>query len=219
MDNRNYLTCLWPGLPELWWRGRLSALPLAVGFAIGLNALLLLRFIYPYWLDPFLVRAACWLGLIGWAVWTIKSFKELPALLAPRAVTEEPDRFAEAQIEYLRARWDQAESLLLGILSIEPRDPPALLLLSGVYRHTQRVDSASLLMEELRRLEISDTWQIEIDAELSRIQRALESKNHPKGSELAGADGTSDEPSDRPSRESSPGSSENNPLAADMTAA
>ena len=171
MDYRNYLTCLWPGLSELWWRGRLSALPLAIGFAIGLNSLLLLNYIYPTWLDPMLVRSAWWVGMAIWICWTIKSVRELPALLHPREVADQPDRFVEAQAAYLRADWDTAEPLLLGILAIEPRDPPALLLLSGVYRHTERRSSAAALVAEMRRLEVTDDWRIEIDAEASRVAR------------------------------------------------
>jgi hypothetical protein len=174
MDFRNYLTCLWPGLSELWWRGRLSALPLAIGFAIGLNSLLVLKYLFPTWLDPMLVRSAWWVGLVIWFCLTVKSIRELPALLHPRAVAEQPDRFVEAQTAYLRADWEAAERLLLGILAIEPRDPPALLLLSGLYRHTARWPSAAALIDEMRRLEAADRWQIEIDAEAARITRQAE---------------------------------------------
>ena len=175
MEIRNYLTCLWPGLSELWWRGRLSALPLAIGFAIGLNSLLVLKYLYPTWLDPMLVRSAWWVGVAVWIFWTIKSFRELPALLRPRSVAEQPDRFVEAQAAYLRTDWESAEPLLLGILAVEPRDPPALLLLSGLYRHTDRLQNAAVLVDEIRRLEIADAWQIEIGAEAARIARDCES--------------------------------------------
>ncbi|WP_182865281.1 tetratricopeptide repeat protein [Rhodopirellula sp. JC639] len=175
MEFRNYLTCLWPGLSELWWRGRLSALPLAIGFGIGMNSLLVLKYLYPTWLDPLLVRSTWWVGVCVWVCWTVKSVRELPALLDPRAVTETPDRFVDAQAAYLRGDWEATEPLLLGILAIEPRDPPALLMLSSVYRHTGRVSSARVLLDEMRRLEIADRWQIEIDAEAARIARQSES--------------------------------------------
>ena len=174
MDIRNYLTCLWPGLSELWWRGRLSALPLAVGFAIGLNSLLALKFFFPDWLNPLLVRSAWWVGIAAWGYWTVRSVRELPALLEPRAVSQHPDRFGEAQTAYLRGQWDTAEPLLLGVLAVEPRDPPALLLLSGVYRHTGRLENASSLLQELRRLEIADRWHLEIDAEEARLSRDVQ---------------------------------------------
>ncbi|KAA5547132.1 tetratricopeptide repeat protein [Roseiconus nitratireducens] len=178
MNTRNYLTCLWPGLSELWWLGRLSALPLAIGFAIVLNSLLVLRFLYPTWLDPLLVRLACYLVFISWICWTIKSAKELPKLLQPRLLSETPDRFPDAHQAYLQADWPAAEKLLLGVLAIEPRDPPALLLLSGVYRHTGRPESAAALIDQMRLLEIADPWRIEIEAEMARIRRDRETSDH-----------------------------------------
>jgi hypothetical protein len=193
MDHRYYLTCLWPGLSELWWRGRLSALPLAIGFAIGLNALLTLRFLLPSWLDPVLVRLACWIGLAIWMYWVVKGIRELPALLDPRAVTEHPDVFPEAQSAYLRGNWVDAERLLLETLSVEPRDPPALLLLAGVYRHTDRLPHAQSLIEEIRRLEVADGWQIEIDAEVGRLARAIDRSQEDDDASGAGAADEDDE--------------------------
>jgi hypothetical protein len=169
----------------------LSALPIAIGFGITLNTLLLLKFLYPTWLSPFLLTTAMWVGLVAWICWTIKSVRELPALIAPREVSEEPDRFMEAQQAYLRGEWSAAESMLLSILAVEPRDPPALLLLSGVYRHTERADSAVALVDELKRLEIADAWQIEIHAETARIDRALKrgvEQSDPEASEPEGSD-------------------------------
>lgn len=185
MEFRNYLTCLWPGLSELWWRGRLSALPLAIGFGLGLNALLVLTYFYPHWLAPMLVRSAWWVGIAAWGYWIFRSVKELPALIAPRLVSEQPDRFVEAQAAYLKADWATTEPLLLGILAIEPRDPPALLMLSAVYRHTGRVENAAVLVAELRRLEVADRWQIEMEAEAARIERDSELSDEPAEAEAA----------------------------------
>ena len=173
LEMRHYLTCLWPGLAELWWRGRLSGLAPAICFAVALNLLLVVRFIYPQWLSGIVVSLACWVGIAAWAFFVLKSVKELPNLLVPRQISEEPDRFQDAQFAYLRADWGEAESLLMNVLSIEPRDPPALLMLSGVFRQTDRPESARSVIQELKRLEIADEWAVEIDAELSRIGRDL----------------------------------------------
>jgi hypothetical protein len=174
LQPRHYLTCLWPGLTDLWWRGRLSGLPAAIVFAVALNLLLIMRFMYPEWLSEILVRMACWIGVAAWAFFVIRSFKELPQILTPRQVSEEPDRFQDAQHAYLMNQWETAEKYLMKVLAIEPRDPPALLLLSGVYRHTDRVESAQLVITELGRLEIGDTWALEVEAEALRIERAFE---------------------------------------------
>ena len=173
MPAKYYWTCLWPGLSELWWRGRLSGLSPALTFAVVLNTLLVLRFLYPHWVSGILVRLACWIAVAAWIFMVQKSIRQLPELLAPRSVSEEPDRYLEAAQAYLQGDWPAAEPLLLGMLAIEPRDPPSLLLLSGIYRHTNRADSAQLLMEELRRLEIADGWVLEIEAEVGRIEREL----------------------------------------------
>lgn len=173
LQARHYLTCLWPGMTELWWRGRLSGLPAAIVFAVALNLLLVMRFLYPQWLSGTLVWTACWIGIAAWAFYVIRSFRELPEILTPRNVSEEPDRFEDAQHAYLMSEWETAEKCLMKVLAIEPRDPPALLLLSGVYRHTDRAESARLVITELGRLEIGDTWALEIEAELRRIERDL----------------------------------------------
>ena len=60
------------------------------------------------------------------------------------------------------------------MLAIEPRDPPALLLLTGVYRHTGRLEAAELLLREVSRLEVADAWVLEIETESKRLTRAVE---------------------------------------------
>ncbi|MEL7338384.1 MAG: hypothetical protein AAFN70_19505, partial [Planctomycetota bacterium] len=67
MNTHAYLACLWPGLPELWYRGRPSGFPAAIAFAASINVLLVALFIYPQWLSPTLVRVGCLAGTILWA--------------------------------------------------------------------------------------------------------------------------------------------------------
>ncbi len=183
MEAKYYATCLWPGLPELWWRGRLSALPSAIGFGIALNLILITRYLYPLWIPAGLVSMAFWTGLIAWGVFVVRSIRELPALIAPRQVSEQPDRFPEARDAFLKGCWADAEGLLTDVLAIEPRDPPALLLLTAVYRHTGRLDAAELLLDEMSRLEIADPWQIEMTAERRRLERAIEARDQERQAE------------------------------------
>ena len=173
MEARYYLTCLWPGLAELWWRGRLSGLPAAVAFALAFNLYLVARYLYPQWIATGLVSIGFWVGLLVWIFYVVRGVRELPGLIAPRTVCEQPDRFPDARTAYLRGDWAEAEGLLTDVLAIEPRDPPALLLLTGVYRHTGRVEAASLLLREIRRLEIADHWWLEVEAENRRLERAV----------------------------------------------
>jgi hypothetical protein len=174
MEARYYVTCLWPGLAELWWRGRLSALPTAIAFAFALNLLLVARYLYPDWMAGGLVSMAFWIGILAWISYVVHSTRELPSLIAPRSVSDQPDRFPEARVAYLRGEWTEAERLLLDVLAIEPRDPPALLLLTGVYRHTGRLDAAEVLLNEITTLEIADSWFIEVEAERQRLKLAIE---------------------------------------------
>ncbi len=174
MESRHFATCLWPGLAELWWRGRVSALSAAIPFAVGINLWLITRFIYPGWVSPGLVSMAFWIGIISWLFYVVRSVRELPGLLAPRRVSAEPDQFPNAREAYLRGNWTETEKLLGQVLAIEPRDPPALLLLTGVYRHTDRLESAEILLEQISRLEVSENWLLEVGAERKRLKRALE---------------------------------------------
>lgn len=180
---KHYLTCLWPGMAELWWRGRVSALPAAVAFAAIVNSLLVARFIYSDWLSGGLVMLACWVVAAAWLVLTIRSIRELPLLLTPRQASDEPDPFPEAQVAFLRADYPEAEKLLNQTLAIEPRDPPALLLLSAIYRHTGRLHASELLLAEVRKLEVADHWELEFAAEHTRLQRDIEARGEDDASE------------------------------------
>ncbi|TWT97292.1 hypothetical protein Pla100_24430 [Neorhodopirellula pilleata] len=174
---KHYLTCLWPGMAELWWRGRLSALPAAIAFAGVLNALLIAKFIYSDWLSGGLVMLACWVVIAAWLVLAIRSIRELPLLLTPRLVSDEPDRFPEAQVAFLRGDYASAEDYLTACLSIEPRDPPALLMLSSVYRHTGRLHASELLLSEIRKLEVAQKWDLEFQTEEARLERDIEARD------------------------------------------
>lgn len=173
MESMHYLTCVWPGLPELWWRGRLSAFPVAAGFAIAVNFVLITRFLYPEWLPSGLTAMAFWVGIIAWGFLIVRSVRELPELVAPRAISEAPDEFPAAHTAYLRGDWSLAERHLNEVLAIEHRDPPALLMLAAVYRHTDRLESAELLMTEIGRLEAADSWFLEVSTERKRLDLAF----------------------------------------------
>ena len=171
LDNKFYLYCLWPGLPELWLRGRLSALPTAIAFACGLNFLLVARFMYPEWMTFSYVRIAGWVGVLAWFYCTIKNVRDLPSMIHPRKASKKPDRFADAHIAFLRSDYGRAETLLKECLDIEERDPPALLLLAAVYRQTARFEESRGCIELLRVTEAADRWWLEVDAEEKRFLR------------------------------------------------
>jgi len=192
LQPKHYLTCLWPGMAELWWRGRLSALPAAIAFAGVLNALLIAKFMYVDWLSGGLVMLACWVVIAAWLVLAVRSIRELPQLLTPRLASDEPDRFAEAQVAFLRGDYPTAEDYLTACLSIEPRDPPALLMLSAVYRHTERLHASEVLLSEIRKLEVAQKWDLEFQTEEARLERDIEFRHQADGDQDPGSDSHSD---------------------------
>ena len=121
-------------------------------------------------------------GRVGWSSRRGKSASSA-GCCTPREVTEAPDRFAEAQRAYLSGDWSVAEEALRATLGAEPRDPPALLLLIGLYRITDRIDAAEVLLGEMERLECSGGWELEIDAHRDRIARDREAKADPAAEE------------------------------------
>ncbi|WP_149752857.1 tetratricopeptide repeat protein [Rubripirellula obstinata] len=155
----------------------MSALPMAIAFALALNFVLVTCFIFPGWLPSGLAKMAFWVGLAVWGFLIVRSSRELPELVAPRVISEAPDEFPAAHAAYLRGHWERAERLLGDVLAIEHRDPPALLLLAGVYRQTDRLESARMLMKEIGRLEVADHWFLEIAAEQLRLDRAADRLN------------------------------------------
>ncbi len=116
------LSCFWPGLAKAWWRGSASALLAALMFGWGLCVLMLATFVWPKLVslvasDQLLDRDADLLGhrvcAQQLAIWQHAS------RCSPVAGD---NRFAQAQSEYLKGNWFEAESLLHAILADAPRD-------------------------------------------------------------------------------------------------
>lgn len=188
MPLSHYLCCLWPGLPELWFRGRSSALPVAIGFAWVLNTLLVARYIYPEWLEPMAVKTFFWGFVVVWAVLFFRTARRLPAFLAPRHVAGVEDCYEAASAEFLKGHWFEAEALLVQCLTVDARDALSLLLLAGVYRHTQRYAAAQQTLDELATLETGEAWWLERDIEQRRLDRLLDQADAETGEETGNED-------------------------------
>jgi uncharacterized protein HemY len=178
MDRKVYATCLWPGLARLWFRGDFQGLLPAIVTTIAFNGLVLLRFVYPEMLSATqqvgtLIRLVGWSLVLLWVFAVVQEYRELPTVLAPRAVHRKHDRFKEAQQAFLLGNWLQAEQFLRETVSIEERDPPALLLLAAVYRRTGRIEEARQTLDLLGQLESGDAWYLELRAERQRLVRAI----------------------------------------------
>jgi hypothetical protein len=168
---RTLMTCLWPGLAPLWWRGVWSGLAEAVAFAFGLNLLLTATYVWPQW------WAGAWLTL-GWlslgGVWLAgcwRGWRALPGLIesGPDPVSE--GLFVEAQAEYLKGHWYDAEKRLEQLLNRRPRDAEGWLLLASLYRHTGRRDEALATLDRLETLSGARRWLLEITHERQRLEK------------------------------------------------
>lgn len=137
-----------------------------------------------------------WVGLVAWVVYVVRSLRDLPQLIAPRQVSDAPDHFPQAHAAFLAGRWSEAEGLLTDVLAIEARDPPALLLLTGLYRHTGRLAAARTLLEEIRKLEVAEPWWLEVRAEQQRLQRAIEAAESEEADESGTEPAAGEEGSD-----------------------
>ena len=169
------LSCFWPGLAKAWWRGSASALLAALMFGWGLCVLMLATFVWPNWFPSWQVTS-CWIGmLIFWVVECVRSNWHYGSMQADAGPVAGDNRFVQAQSEYLKGNWFEAESLLHAILADAPRDAEAHLLLASVLRHSRRWAAALRRLEQLQLLDTSARWRFEIHRErLMIIKRQSE---------------------------------------------
>ncbi|MGD9648919.1 MAG: hypothetical protein AB7U73_24620 [Pirellulales bacterium] len=169
-------TCLWPGLAPLWLRGQWSALALAAGFSLLLNAALAVSLVWTELVSP-PARGAIWLAVA--AIWTtslIVSARWLAQERRRERLDRGQDLLPRIQGEYLQGHWIEAEAGLLDLLADRPRDAEARLLLATLYRHTSRVEEAASQLGHLERLDTALQWQWEIARERDRLR---ELPSHP----------------------------------------
>lgn len=163
-------TCLWPGLPRIWYRGEWRALAAAVLFGAALDLLLVSTFVWPE-LFPVSWVTFGWFALA--AVWIVATVQALRSFSSIRETVVAGDQglFNRARAEYLRGRWSEAESLLTQIVGRCKRDIEAQLMLATLYRRTRRFDEAHDRLRTLERLDGADRWSWEIDQERKMLKR------------------------------------------------
>jgi len=165
MRGRAWILCLWPGLPRLWLYGNLPALLWAAAFAGLLQVALLTGFAWPELL-PSAVRTLLWLGVTSvWLVSAVVSCSKLPYTTQIRHSVSADALFREAQTEYLKGNWFQAEALLQRVLQYDVDDVEARLALTSLYRRVRRVAEAEDQLRQLQRFSVSERWQPEIQRE------------------------------------------------------
>jgi len=166
-------TCLWPGLARLWFRGEWTGLAAATLFAAALNVMLVSSFLWP----ELLPSAFGWIGwpvvLVVWFASALRTIRVLPELRHP-ARRADLGLFIQAQDEYLKGHWFEAESLLQQATSHCQHDASAQLLLATLYRRTRRRDEAERRLRLLERLDGAGYWACEIQRERALLTRGAD---------------------------------------------
>ncbi|MEQ8787782.1 MAG: tetratricopeptide repeat protein [Pirellulaceae bacterium] len=108
-----------------------------------------------------------WIAVVAlWMVGFWRNLRQLPKLLAcPPPPQSALDLFPQAQGEYLKGHWFEAESLLAKQLRTSPEDADSRLMLATLYRRTGRTPDARKELRRLERCEAAPKWRFEIEQE------------------------------------------------------
>jgi len=171
----SWTTCLWPGLTGLWLRGRWSGLAVAIAFGALLQVALLKTFA-PSEMPSFLATATSspltWFCVVGF--WIVGAWLGWRGLMpAKEAADPHLDAWlCDAQTEYLKGHWIEAETLLAHLLAKRPDDAEGLLLLASIQRRTRRLAEAKRTLVQLTQIASAVRWALEIHTERSRLAAA-----------------------------------------------
>lgn len=167
----SWIARLWPGLSRLWYAGSLPGLAAAIAFAALLNTLLLQSFVR---LDT---AGGEW-NQYGWII--LGTFWGLGVWQAARhpvsagnssQTHHQQDLLIQAQGEYLRGHWVEAQTVLEQLIHANPRDIEAHLLLSSVFRRSRRIDLSRKQLRRLYELDEAGRWRFEIERELALLDQ------------------------------------------------
>jgi hypothetical protein len=167
------MVVLWPGLPQLWLRGDVSALILAGGFSALLNLAVIATWSWTELLTwPLL--AVAWAGVVlFWLVSLVSAVLQIPALIRIPSPKLTADLFRAAQGEYLRGNWFEAEVALNQLLEVDPTDADAHLMLATLARRIGQHAEAGERLRQLGTLERAGKWRLEIAQELQLLASAI----------------------------------------------
>ena len=188
-----WIANLWPGCLHAWqgeWRG----LALAVCFAGALNGAVLSSFgslhLQVGGLSDPTVAAMSWLLVLGlWSCGLIWVSCGWPKQGQSEIDGEATEQFQQAQHEYLRGHWIEAETLLRQLLRENSADTEAQLLLASVQRRTRQWNEARKTLRVLQEKALAaGKWLMEIAVELVRIDE-LENDGKAAPDEESAGDG------------------------------
>ncbi|MCP3695781.1 MAG: hypothetical protein GY917_26520 [Planctomycetaceae bacterium] len=179
MQRATWITCCWPGLPQLWLRGQWRGLVTALAFAVLVNLGLAATFIWPQWW-PASWCQVLWGGLgLTWCITAIHSCRFVAGWKISTTIStdrdwtrqNEDDYFSRAQAHYLKQNWFEAEQCLSSAVSVNAHDIDAFLMLISLFRHTGRHQEAKEVLQHVNTLETNGKW----NWELKREQELLDS--------------------------------------------
>ena len=169
---------LWPGLPAAWMRGRVCSLLIALGFAVVLEVALLTSVVWPLWLGRNTVAVVWFCVVVYWLIGALPFF--VRGTLGSRDLNfgnrQRLDLFRQAQREYLRGDWFQAEQRLHGLLAADETDVVVQLMLASLYRRIDRPERAERHLDLVAQYDQPGKWQWEV----SQQRRQLRNSRPPK---------------------------------------
>lgn len=172
MGNSSLKLHCWPGLASLWHRGDLASMLQAAAFSLLLNTFLLTSFLWPGLLSAPLRWTLGVSVLVWWLIGVRKNRLFLSRSLGMErwSTPELTEQFMEAQCQYLRGHWTEAESILRQILRKNPRDIESGLLLSQIWRRSGQPMKALEQLGHLQKLDESLQWMMEIGREIKALE-------------------------------------------------
>jgi len=169
MRRADYWMCCWPGLRLLWREGQPIGLLWALAFSGLLNAAIISTFIWPEIFVSNVIGSLWLIAALSWAGFAWYQFrmaKRDDDVAIPHRTSEDA-LFIQAQAEYLKGNWEEAEWLLRQRLSTSQRDIESRLLLLTMYRRRGHRAKALEQLQILRRFDGSQIWREEIERESS----------------------------------------------------
>ena len=172
MQRARWMAYVWPGLPELWFRGQWSGLLLAVFAALLVNFLLATSLVWTEWQSSTVRTTAAFMLAFTWVIGIYRSRRQLREGERLAASGAGEDLFRQAQNEYLRGNWFEAESVIHKLLRHCARDVDAHLMLATLYRHTGRLEESATQLRRLALFDDAQKWVMEIERERRRLELA-----------------------------------------------
>jgi len=164
-------------------RGQWSGLAMAALFTLFINTAIAATFLDPPWVAGIWL-AVLWIGVGGcWLVGFVVSQRQLirgdqsPIEFADEEESaNQVDLFPQAQSEYLKGSWFEAERLIRQATEQRPHDIDAHLLLATLFRRTERLSESREQLQRLESIAGAEKWTMEIYRERELLDQEEEER-------------------------------------------